>query len=193
VPAARQAPATVVCVTHTSERQPANLVSAFALAAGERIRTATEAALAHGASAPAALVALESFAAGETIDGLRRVLGLTHSGTVRVVDRLVAAGLVERRMGPDARSVALSLTPAGRRTARRVMVAREAAAEEPLAALSPAERARLGDLLARVLVEVVGAPDAARHACRLCDVEACRGAVRACPMTCRDGSLSTEG
>jgi DNA-binding MarR family transcriptional regulator len=168
-------------------------VSAFALAATERIAGATESALPHGASAPAALVALESFAAGETIDGLRRVLGLTHSGTVRVVDRLAAAGLVERRTGVDARSVALSLTPAGRRTARRVMVAREAAAEELLAALSPAERTQFGDLLARILVEVVGAPEAARHACRLCDTEACRGAVRACPMTGSDGSPSTGG
>ena len=38
----------------------------------------------------------------------------------RLVDRLVEAGLVERRPGEDRRRVVLSLTPEGRRKARRV-------------------------------------------------------------------------
>ena len=92
-------------MSHTHERQAANLLTSLALAVQERVGTAAAATLPHGASAPAALVALESTLAGGTIDALRRVLGLTHSGAVRLVDRLAAAGLVERRVGPDARSV----------------------------------------------------------------------------------------
>ena len=53
-----------------------------------------------GPSAPAALNALEGYLGGEPIDTLRQVLGLTHSGAVRLVDRLVAEGLAERRPGP---------------------------------------------------------------------------------------------
>jgi MarR family transcriptional regulator, organic hydroperoxide resistance regulator len=44
----------------------------------------------------------------------------------RLVDRLVEAGLVERRTaGDDRRRVVLGLTPAGRRLQRRVQTARE--------------------------------------------------------------------
>ena len=45
----------------------------------------------------------------------------------RLVDRLVEAGLVERRpAADDRRRVELSLTPAGRRTAKRVVATRQA-------------------------------------------------------------------
>ncbi len=163
-------------MTHAYERQTANLLTAASLVVGERVAAAAASALPLGASAPTALVALESPGAGETIDGLRRVLGLTHSGTVRVVDRLAAAGYVERRTGQDARSVSLALTPAGRRATRRVLAAREAAVEEVLSRLGPADRARIGDLLAAMLA---GEP---RRSCRLCDVDACRHGRR-CPAT----------
>src|SRR5918992_5788855 len=48
----------------------------------------------------------------------------------RLVDRLVEAGLVERRAaGDDRRRVELSLTPRGRRLEKRVLVAREGVME----------------------------------------------------------------
>jgi DNA-binding MarR family transcriptional regulator len=87
---------------------------------------------------------------GCTIEVLRKALNLTHSGTVRLVDRLAGAGLVERRTGPDARSVALHLTPPGRRAVRRVATARDAALERAMTGLTPAQRAQLAALLERV-------------------------------------------
>src|SRR4249919_3651913 len=94
----------------------ANVLGALALNVGARVQDVAERTAALGASAPAALVALDGQLTGEPIDALRRVLGLTHSGTVRLVDRLAAAGLVERRAATrDGRAVALGLTPAGRR------------------------------------------------------------------------------
>src|ERR1700761_702871 len=80
-----------------------------------------------GPSAPAALVALHEFLDGGTVTQLSSVLGLTHSGTVRLVDRLAAEGLVERAGAPDGRTVAVVLTIAGRVTAGRVLAARHAA------------------------------------------------------------------
>ena len=69
------------------------------------------------------------------MDDLRNVLGLTPSGAVRLVDRLAADGYVERRAGADGRSLALRLTPAGSRVARRVLsAARRGARCRPRAA-----------------------------------------------------------
>ena len=95
-----------------------------------RIETATESPL--GPSAPAALSALDGYLGGEPIDALRETLGLTHSGAVRLVDRLEAAGLAERRPGPDGRSVAVALTPVGHAAAEAVRIAREEALEQAL-------------------------------------------------------------
>jgi DNA-binding MarR family transcriptional regulator len=122
----------------------------------------------HGASGPAALVALDGGAGGGSIDTLRRLLGITHSGTVRLVDRLAAAGLVERRVGVDARAVAIHLTPQGRRTARRILAAREAAIEQVLAPLSRAQRAQLAPLLV-AMIEAL----ADERICRKCDASRC--------------------
>ena len=108
----------------------------------DRIEAAVASPL--GPSAPAALAALEGYLGGEPIDALRTVLGLTHSGAVRLVDRLAGAGLAERRAGRDGRCVAVALTPAGERAARALREAREAALEDALAVLSAASARRSG-------------------------------------------------
>ena len=132
-----------------------NTLGALALAVADRVQEAVAAVAGHGASGPAALVALDGFAGGGSIDALRRILGLTHSGAVRLVDRLTAARLVERRIGPDARAVSLHLTPEGRRVARRVLTAREAALEQVLVGLSPAQRDQLDSLLSAMFPALV--------------------------------------
>src|SRR5688572_20555675 len=92
-----------------------NSFGALPVEVAQRVQEAGGRASPHGASAPAALAALHGLASGQSIDALRRIVGLTHSGAVRLVDRLAGAGLVERRVGADQRSVALHLTPEGRR------------------------------------------------------------------------------
>ena len=158
-------------MTHAHE---VNALGALSLELARRIQEAGEAAGPYGASVPAALTALYGLTGGQSIDALRHVVGLTHSGAVRLVDRLAAAGLVERRVGADGRSVALQLTPEGRRTARRVLARREAAIETVLAPLTARERADLARLHERLLGSVTDR----RRVCRLCDVDACG---RDCP------------
>ena len=126
-----------------SHAHEANALGALALEVARRVQEAGDAASPHGASVPAALAALHGLTGGQSIDALRRVVGLTHSGAVRLVDRLAAAGLAERRVGADGRAVALQLTPEGRRAARRVLARREAAIEGVLAPLTATERATL--------------------------------------------------
>jgi MarR family transcriptional repressor of emrRAB len=161
---------------HTSARD-ANLVGALGLALADRLRAAAE--LAGGSSAAEALVALSERAAGASIDALARIVGLSHSGAVRLVDRLVRDGLVERRRAADQRSAALVLTPSGRRMARRVLTRREAEVQSVVALLTDDQRAALTQIAERAVTGIAADPGAERRLCRLCDPEACG---RSCPV-----------
>src|SRR3712207_579643 len=98
----------------------AQLLGVAALAATDRLRAAVEAETEHGGSAPAALVHLQAWP-GETVEALRQVLQIAQPATVRLVNRLEAEGLVERRPGRDRRTVALHLTREGDRAATRLL------------------------------------------------------------------------
>jgi MarR family transcriptional repressor of emrRAB len=161
-----------------SERA-ANLLGAHALVATDRMRRATGMEL----SSAAVLSALETFADGASIDELRRVLGLSHSGGVRIVNRLAARGLVAREPDPeDRRTVRLHLTAEGRRSARRVIAARQEALGELLAPLGRRETAELERLLERLLAAVTRDREAANRICRLCEPDVC-GHPDRCPVT----------
>jgi MarR family transcriptional regulator, negative regulator of the multidrug operon emrRAB len=82
-------------------------------------------------------------------------VGLSHSATVRMVDRLTEDGLVYRRAGPDRRSVSILLTAPGRRTAERLRREREATLARLIAPLEPEERRTLLALAEKVLAGAV--------------------------------------
>ena len=161
----------------------ANLLGAVSVAVSDRVRASAEQATGQGGSAPAALISLAGYLEGGPIDALRGPLGLTHSAAVRLVDRLVAAGLVRRREGADRRSVAVALTPAGRDAAEQATRARAEAVEAALAALDPAERAELARLNEKVLATLTDGRVTAGHICRLCDAHACGHYEGRCPVT----------
>jgi DNA-binding MarR family transcriptional regulator len=149
-----------------------NLVGAFALAVADGQRSASEHAVKHAAAAPAALVALEKYP-HESVAFFAPILGLTDSGTVRLYERLTTAGLVKRQPGGNARTLALSLTPTGRRAVQRMRDARRRSIADTLAPLSPAERRQLTSLLEKTLAALPDTRPDARHLCRLCDHAAC--------------------
>jgi Mn-dependent DtxR family transcriptional regulator len=108
------------------------------------------------------------------------VLGLSHSGGVRVVKSLRRAGLVDlRRDRNDGRAVEVRLTDQGRETASRIRAGRLEALDALLEGLTPAERAQLDELLGRALGAATGD---ARRICRLCDPDVC-GHPSRCPVT----------
>ena len=120
----------------------ANVLGALSLALADRMSDEVSAAAGgQSQTAAAALCALAQFLDGCTIDRLRTVLGMTSSGTVRLVDRLEGAGLLRRGRGEDARSRSLTLTPAGRRAAQRVSAARAAGSRRPLGCFRPVSAA----------------------------------------------------
>src|SRR5919197_548419 len=129
-----------------------NLLGALSLAVTDRMSAAAGAAAGQSDSAAVALSALNHFLDDPQVDLLRQVLGLTPSGTVRLVDRLQDAGYVTRRHGRDGRSVSVRLTASGRRAAERISKARAEVLEGALSALPPAERRALDEVVSRILV-----------------------------------------
>jgi DNA-binding MarR family transcriptional regulator len=169
----------------TDEPQPdirtANLLGALVVALGDALRDATEAASAHGAMAPAALATIAN-SPGESLDSLRRTLRLTPSGAGRLVDRLQADGLVERRPAAsgDGRAIALVLTGKGQRVADALLVERRRVLEHALELLSPAERQALTPVLEKLLYGLVPDREHCDHTCRLCDFDDCPQDI--CPV-----------
>jgi DNA-binding MarR family transcriptional regulator len=84
--------------------------------------------------------------------------GRVEASTVcRMVDRLVRDALVERRADPaDRRTVRVRLTPRGREVAERGMAIARKLDARIAGGLDGAERARLSELLGRVLAEIPG-------------------------------------
>jgi DNA-binding MarR family transcriptional regulator len=159
----------------------ANVVGALALVLADRTADAIGTAAGQAESAATALSALLHFLDRPTIELLRQVLGLTHSGAVRLVDRLAAAGYVTREPGADARGTALTLTAEGRAAAGRVSAARAAVLHQALAPLTDAERATFTALAGKVLGGLVRGPGATRWICRLCDTTGCGADAGRCP------------
>jgi DNA-binding MarR family transcriptional regulator len=163
-------------------RQAANLLGALALALSDRLEGATTEAARLAENDAVALSALHQFLESPRVDLLAQVLGLTSSGTVRLIDRLEDAGLVRRRAGNDGRVSSVALTAGGRRRAQAVEGARMQLLEEALGPLSPAERHRLGELAGKILAGLIRPPGATRWTCRLCDVLACGRPHGRCPV-----------
>jgi DNA-binding MarR family transcriptional regulator len=160
----------------------ANVFGALSLVIADQAADAVSQAAGRSESAPAALSALLHFLDKPSVDLLRQVLGLTSSGTVRLVDRLESSGYVARGAGADKRATSVSLTEQGRLAAVAVSQARAAVLERALGVLSPAERETFEQLAGRILVGMMRGPGAVRWICRLCDTGICRGAQGGCPV-----------
>lgn len=153
-----------ICMSVAYSSRLGNLLGALVLAVADDL---------HPATADAALVQLADHPE-ETIEGLRRRTGLTHSATVRMVIQLEHRGLVARgRTDHDRRAVVLSLTAAGRDAADRVLSNRAEILGSILEPLNEEDRQELERLVNSILDSL---PRSAAHAtviCRLCELPAC--------------------
>jgi MarR family transcriptional regulator, negative regulator of the multidrug operon emrRAB len=150
----------------------ANLLGVVGLAIADRIEAVARDVLGHAGETPAALVVI-GYGFGPSNDQLRRVLGLSHPGAVRLVDRLVDEGLVERREGRDRRAIALHLTDRGTEKRELLLQQRLAAIRPFLAPLTEAEQAEFGVLLHKLLNRLEPTDAQRCTLCRLCDDRAC--------------------
>ena len=166
----------------------ANLLGAVGLAVADRIEGTAREILNHAGETPAALVVI-GYGLGPSNDQLRRVLGLSHPGSVRLVDRLVVDGLVERREGRDRRAVALYLTERGLALRETLLQGRLAVIKPLLISLSHTEQDALAGLLHKMLSSLETTDLERCTICRLCDNRVCSN----CPIPAdfRDQSLAS--
>lgn len=155
----------------------ANLLGVVALAITDRIESTARGILSHAGETPAALIVI-GYGFGPSNDRLRRILGLSHPGTVRLVDRLVADGLVERRAGRDKRAIALYLTKRGKALREELLKGRLAAIRPLLASLTDAEQETFAALLHKMLSAMNPSDMERCTLCRLCDDRVCSN----CPI-----------
>lgn len=150
-----------------------NVIGAFALALADEILASTEDEAPEPGSAAAAL-ALIGHEPGITIERLRRALGLSHPGAVRLVDRLETPGLVERgHSHQDRRTVSLALTDTGRQRVDAVLSRRQSVLQAALSTLSHEERTAFAQTAEKLLCFMLKDLDHAYTICRLCDQDAC--------------------
>ena len=162
-----------------SELRDLNVIGAFALALADDFKGAMQDLADGNESACSALIVIGQ-ESGLSVDRLSKILRLSQPGTVRLVDRLAEARLVERKTGSDRRSVALRLTDAGKRQVKSLLVGRQHALSEALRGLDNWERSTLSAIASKVLRGLdLGAVEC-DHRCRLCDDGACPD--ENCPM-----------
>jgi MarR family transcriptional repressor of emrRAB len=165
----------------------ANMLAAFAGEITERVRTAIKNHPNQTDSASSALN-IVGFWEGITNAQLARALKLSHTATVRLVDKLEAEELVEARAGEDKRATHLYLTEAGRSAVLPMLTARCAAVERYLTVLTPAEEQQLSGLLEKLMKPLGTDAFSVCHFCRLCDLATCP--ADQCPMHANEEAWS---
>ena len=165
-----------------------NLLASLSLNLAEEGQAALERASGLAGSATVALLALEEFLGDAHVGRLADVLGLTHSGAVRLVSQLERDGLAERRPGADRRRVEVRLTPTGLHRAREARAARDEIVRQATGGLTPEEATMLEGLLAKLVEARVATRIERRRAggsgawwCRTCDFAACGRPEGRCP------------
>jgi DNA-binding MarR family transcriptional regulator len=161
------------------ELRDLNVIGAFALALADDFRNAME-DLAEGNESACAAVIVIGQESGLSVDRLSKILKLSQPGTVRLIDRLAEAKLVERRTGTDRRSVALRLTDAGKRQVKSLLIGRQHALVQALRGLDAWERSTLTAIASKVLRGLEHGEVECDRRCRLCDDHSCPDET--CPM-----------
>jgi MarR family transcriptional repressor of emrRAB len=165
-----------------------NLLASLSLNLAEEGQRALERVSGLTGAATAALLALDEFLGGAHVGRIADVLGLTHSGAVRLVTQLERDGLAERRTGGDRRRVEVRLTTRGHGRAREARAARDMIITDATSVLSVADAQTLEALLDTLVSTRVTRRLERRRAgetgvwwCRTCDFAACGRPAGRCP------------
>ncbi|WP_112809175.1 MarR family winged helix-turn-helix transcriptional regulator [Ensifer sp.] len=170
------------------EKKTENVVGALVLGLADAVLQQTENHAPEKGQAAAA-IALLRHEPGMTIEQMRRALGMSHPGAVRLIDRLAKDGLVARRPSvQDKRAVALHLTQAGETSCDAILKARYQRIADALDVFEPSERETFRLLTEKLLAAFVRDADHAYSVCRLCDVNACPDCPVVCSLQSQNGS-----
>ncbi|WP_153811007.1 MarR family winged helix-turn-helix transcriptional regulator [Paraglaciecola arctica] len=128
----------------------------------------------------AALVAINNHP-NETIDVLSKVLGLSHSGAVRLINTLEKENLVMRhKSARDARAIVLCTTNAGSERVQKILDSRERVTAQMLKSFDDRQKQDFLRLLKVAMSNLTQEQIEARRICRLCNEGVCRKS--GCPV-----------
>ena len=164
----------------------ANMLGALSVVLADGMREAIDEALDVTGETAAAIVTLGANP-GLTVGKLARALGLSHSGAVRLADRLAHERLLERVPGKDSREVTLRLTRDGEQARITALRQRERVLHAAMAHLSHRDIENLGLCLDKMLRGLLTKAGADYRFCRLCDEDSCVPA--SCPVEERSKEL----
>lgn len=158
----------------------ANILGALSLLIQDRVEGAWQSTLDLSPMAAAALVQIDN-EPGSPIEAVAGRIGLTHSATVRAIDKLAERGLVEKdRAREDARAQSLKLSKAGKRLVQQLHATRNRVTDDLLAGLSPVQRTALEGAISAILHRCVEPGREADVTCRVCDDRRCTPDI--CPI-----------
>lgn len=164
----------------TDNKYASNLIGAFATMVSTKVETQILDLGGRSLNHEAALVAIHNHP-NETIDVLSKVLGLTHSGVVRLINMLEKEDFVVRHKSTkDARAVVLQITDKGTYRVKEILLSREKVTSKVLASFDDAQKQALVELLETAMGDLAGEQMNARRICRLCNEGVCR--KRGCPV-----------
>ena len=157
-----------------------NLTGAFATYVSTAIETNVSELGGRSLNHEAALVAIYNHP-NDTIDSLSKILWLTHSGAVRLVNTLEEQGLITRsKSAEDARAVILSTTPEGGKRVENILQQREKAIENVFKYFDARQKQEFINLLGIAMRGLTEDRLEARRICRLCNEDVCRNV--GCPV-----------
>jgi MarR family transcriptional repressor of emrRAB len=158
-----------------------NIFGALSLALVDKMEKAFSDETGLGPSAIAAIIQIGT-EPGLTIETLRRMIALSHSATVRLVDQLVTENLVLRAGGVegDKRARSLQLTAAGSALFHKSLAARRAVIHRAFAILNAEEMQEFGRLVEKLLPTLVDLGADQDVVCRVCDHRVCE--EERCPI-----------
>lgn len=157
-----------------NEKYLSNLIGAFATVVSSDIEKQISELGGRSLNHEAALVAINNHP-NETIDVLSKVLDLTHSGAVRVINTLEQEGLVLRQKSQrDARSVVLRTTQKGSDRVDKILSNREGSISKVFKHLNEEQKQHFTELLEVTMSHLTDKEIAARRICRMCDEGVCR-------------------
>ena len=158
----------------------ANLLNVFGAMLADTMAHPLAAAGTRGASETAALITIASYP-GQSIKVLARILGLSHSAAVRLVEKLRDEGLVDVARGHrDRRQAAVAGTAAGQEITATILAARRARLVALLGVLDRSETDQLTRLMAKMIAAETRSPDDGDRLCRFCDLANCPQEI--CPV-----------
>jgi MarR family transcriptional repressor of emrRAB len=163
-----------------ADARTTNLLGAFLTGLHAQMSERLEQESGISADGAAALVAI-AYNEGRTVEFLRKTLSLSHSWTVRVVEKLQKMGLVSKKTGSDKRAVALFVTEQGQRKVRGIVRARRRCLDEVLGVLPVKDQKQFTTMLERMLAFMTDDVDSGEAICKLCEVDVCP--QNRCPVT----------